>query len=115
MSSTNMKLSLVSVLAILLLSSCGPNVAVIERANNEAEASARRADTAAADAEKAANEAVVAADRAQQAAAVAQDAVNRANDVVARFCSVPQPSVGTGESARWFHEVYEAVRFRCGP
>ncbi len=78
-------------LALLILASCGPDIATIDRATRRAELAASRAEISAAKSESASQAAAAAAARAETASNVAEDSARRANDVISRMCSVGDP------------------------
>jgi hypothetical protein len=82
-----MKHHSVAALALVLLASCGPDLAAIDHATREAEDAAARAENAATRAEGSATQASEAAARANRRVSDADDSVRRANDIASRFCA----------------------------
>ena len=110
-----MKFHHVIALAFVLLASCSNQSDLIAKATQQAEFSATRAQQSAGNAENAADQASAAAVKVEEQAAHAQDAENHANDVVARFCSCPQPAFTGGPGDQAIRDCYKQVRQRCGP
>ena len=92
-------------LALVLLASCGPDLAAIDDANQRAQAAARRSEASAANAEQAAK-------RVERDAADAEDVGHRANDLMSRVCSVSAAPYGCSADHKKCWPTRDYLRFR---